>query len=125
MTAVDHPSDDDISPSLRAANLFREAKALAESNTRDFAVALEALIERAKVIAQGGDVYAPGVREICGTFSGVAVPRAQALDAIVQRPQPPPRPARFTPEPTFLLSPEARLAPSAAVVERLNEVRSR
>ncbi len=122
MTAADQ------SPSKRAADLMRAAKDVAEANTLDFVAELESLIARAAEIAQGGDAYAPGVREVCQTFSHLGARRAEAITAVLRDRSLDRRqiatplraaPERRAPQPAFLLSPDARLAASPEILERL------
>jgi hypothetical protein len=112
-------------PSRPAAS--QEAKALADAKTLAFVGALEDVITRAAEIAEGGDAYPAGVRDICATFGALGANRARAINSVLGDPdagandrrQTAPAPVPFADRRTFRLSADARLAPTPVIVERL------
>ncbi len=72
-------------PSSRAKRLLAEAKAAALEHTAALEQALEAVAMLSAEIAEGGDAYPVGVRELSRQLSDESVSRLQTLNAIVNR----------------------------------------
>lgn len=74
----------DQSPSKRAAALYKQAQVLAEASIAHFVATLENAIEQANEIAEGGDLYPTGVRDICRKLGETATYRVQSINSIVR-----------------------------------------
>lgn len=53
------------SPAARARRLMAEAREAADEQVKTLEEALQTVMHLSDEIASGGDVYAPGVREVC------------------------------------------------------------
>ena len=69
----------------RVQRLQAEARQLAKDHVRSFTAAMVSLEELAAEIADGGDAYAPGIRDIARRMAEELEARAQTLDAISAR----------------------------------------
>jgi hypothetical protein len=69
----------------RIRRLQHEARTLAREQVEIFARELMALAQQASDIAEGGDAYPVGVREMASRFVGEATQRAQAITTILSR----------------------------------------
>ena len=69
----------------RVQRLQGEARQLAKDHIRSFTAAMISLEEMAAEIADGGDAYAPGIRDIARRLAEDLEARAQTLDAISAR----------------------------------------
>lgn len=69
----------------RVRRLQAEAKALAKDHVNAFGAAMVDLERLAGEIAEGGDVYAPGVRDLARRLAEELDARAQTLRAIASR----------------------------------------
>lgn len=86
-------ADNDLKPILpkaetvaqRVQRLQAEAKQLAKDHVKALSTAMAGLEELAAEIADGGDAYAPGVREVARQLSEDLDSRLQTLEAIVAR----------------------------------------
>jgi hypothetical protein len=74
------------SPGARAIQLMRAAKAAGEEQVTDFLATVELMVRQAREIAEGGEAYPAGVRDICSKLIDHAGHRAQGIYAIM-RPQ--------------------------------------
>jgi hypothetical protein len=72
-------------PSERVRRLQANARALAREQVLALAAAMEELGTLAGEIAQGGDAYQVGVRELCERMSEEMVPRAATVRALADR----------------------------------------
>lgn len=72
----------------RIKRLQQEARILAREQVEAFAHDLEALAQRALEIAEGGDSYPVGAREVAHRFAEDAPQKAQAILAILNRTAP-------------------------------------
>ena len=79
--AFDRPG---LTAGQRAAALYKEAQGLAETNVNAFVVNLQALIAQAAEIADGGEIYPTGVRDLCKKLSDQNTFRAQAIISILR-----------------------------------------
>ncbi|MGR4864312.1 hypothetical protein [Caulobacter sp. LARHSG274] len=71
--------------SQRVQRLQREARALAREQVEALEHDLESLAARAQEIADGGDAYAVGVREMASRLASDLPQKAQSLRAILER----------------------------------------
>lgn len=86
-------ADNDLKPVLpkaetvaqRVQRLQAEAKQLAKDHIKALTTAMVSLEELAAEIAEGGDAYAPGVRDVARRLAEDLDSRVQTLDAIVAR----------------------------------------
>lgn len=86
-------ADNDLKPILpktetvaqRVQRLQAEAKQLAKDHVKALSAAMIGLEELAAEIADGGDAYAPGVRDIARRLAEDLDSRVQTLEAIVAR----------------------------------------
>lgn len=69
----------------RVQRLQAEAKQLAKDHIKALTTAMVSLEELAAEIAEGGDAYAPGVRDVARRLAEDLDSRVQTLDAIVAR----------------------------------------
>ena len=69
----------------RVQRLQSEAKQLAKDHVRALTSAMVSLEELAAEIAEGGDAYAPGVRDIARRLAEDLDSRVQTLEAIAAR----------------------------------------
>lgn len=86
-------ADNDLKPVLpkaetvaqRVQRLQAEARQLAKDHIKALTTAMVSLEELAAEIAEGGDAYAPGVRDVARRLAEDLDSRVQTLDAIVAR----------------------------------------
>ena len=69
----------------RVQRLQAEARQLAKDHVKSLTAAMVSLEEMAAEIAEGGDAYAPGIRDIARRMAEDLEARAQTLDAISAR----------------------------------------
>lgn len=69
----------------RIQRLQAEAKSLARDHVRSLVAQMVAVEQMAAEIADGGEAYAPGVRELCRRLVEDIEARVQTLEAIVSR----------------------------------------
>jgi hypothetical protein len=69
----------------RIRHLQREARSLADDQVKALGVDLKALAIRAVEIADGGDAFPPGVRELAARLATDLTARASALTALQHR----------------------------------------
>ncbi len=69
----------------RVRRLQAEARQLAKDHVRSFSAAMSELEHLAAEIADGGDAYAPGIRDIARRLAEDLDSRVQTLDAISAR----------------------------------------
>jgi len=69
----------------RIQRLSWEAKVLAAEYAEQFAGEVLVLAERATEIADGGEAYPPGVRELCERMANELRPQANSLLAILRQ----------------------------------------
>lgn len=69
-------------PSARASRLLAEARAAAREQVEVLEHALADVIALANEISDGGDAYAPGVRDLCRRLAEEVMQRGQTLGAI-------------------------------------------
>ena len=77
------PSPKSESPHVRALRLMGEARAAADEQVRQLETALALVAGLSADVAEGGDAYPPGVRDIAKRISGDAAWCAQTLDSIM------------------------------------------
>ena len=73
------------SPAERARRLFAEAQAAAMEQVVQLEAALDAVIALSQSIADGGDIYPAGVRELCRRTAEDAYARRQTIAALSAR----------------------------------------
>jgi hypothetical protein len=73
------------SPSARAGRLYAEAQEAAFEQVQVLEEALASVVGLAAEIAEGGEVYPAGVRDLCRRMGDDLAQRAQTLDAITAR----------------------------------------
>ncbi|HEY0650775.1 hypothetical protein [Phenylobacterium sp.] len=86
-------ADNDLKPVLskaetvaqRVQRLQAEAKQLAKDHIKSLTTAMVSLEQLAAEIAEGGDAYAPGVRDVARRLAEDLDSRVQTLEAIVAR----------------------------------------
>ena len=71
-------------PSARASRLLAEARAAAREQVEVLEQAMADVIAMANEIGDGGDAYAPGVRDLCRRIAEEVAMRGQTLGAIVR-----------------------------------------
>jgi len=69
----------------RVRRLQAEAKALAKDHVQALSAQMVAIEQMAAEIADGGDAYPPGIRELAGRLVEDLDMRVQTLDAIAAR----------------------------------------
>lgn len=74
-----------LSPLERANALLAQARAAAREQVRELEVALEATVVLSGEIAEGGEVYPPGVREICRRMTDDAAAHGRTLNTLAMR----------------------------------------
>jgi hypothetical protein len=72
-------------PAARAERLYAEARTAAFEQVDRLEVELARAVALAGQIADGGDVYPPGVRDLCRRLAEEVGQRAQTLDVIAER----------------------------------------
>jgi hypothetical protein len=72
-------------PGMRALHLMAEARQAADEQVHVLEEALGRVAELADQIADGGDVYPAGVRELCRRLSEDAMAKSQTVEAILQQ----------------------------------------
>ena len=84
-------SDNDLSVTKpetvgqRVRRLQVEARQLAKDHVRALTAAIEAAEQIAAEIAEGGDAYPAGIRDLARRFAEDAAPRVQTLEALSAR----------------------------------------
>ena len=81
--AVQAPKADTVAQRVR--RLQAEARTLAKDHVHALSAAIAEAATLAGEIADGGDAYPPGVRDLARRFAEEAEARAQTLEAIVAR----------------------------------------
>ena len=71
--------------SERVRRLQAEARTLAKDHVHEFTRAIAAAERLAAEIAEGGEAYPPGVRDLARRFAEEAEARVHTLEAIVSR----------------------------------------
>ena len=90
-TAIDLPSEvydlgrGPESVADRVKRLQREAKLLAQEEVESLEQKMEAVSAQARAIAEGGEAYAPGVRDLAGRIASEIDQRAQMLQALLEK----------------------------------------
>ena len=72
-------------PALRAKRLMAEAKAAAQEQIIQLEEVLVQVVDLAEQIADGGDLYPVGVRDLCRKLAGESVWTNQTLQTILRR----------------------------------------
>ncbi len=73
------------SPAARAAKLYAEARGAAMEQVRIVEDSLAKVVALSAEIAEGGDVYPVGVRDLCRRLAEDLAARTATLDALAQR----------------------------------------
>ena len=74
-----------LSPLERANALLAEARAAAREQVRELETALDTAVVLSGEIAEGGDVYPPGVREVCRRMTEDAAAHGRTLNTLTLR----------------------------------------
>ena len=82
LTVVPAPAE---TPAARASRLMAEARQAADEQVHLLERALSEVAETAQLIADGGEVYPVGVREICRRLAEDAASKSQSLESILQQ----------------------------------------
>ena len=69
----------------RVKRLQKEAKLLAQEEVESLEHKMEAVTAQARAIAEGGDAYPAGVRDLAGRISSEVDQRAHMLQALLER----------------------------------------
>ncbi|UPT53163.1 hypothetical protein [Synechococcus phage Ssp-JY42] len=69
----------------RVQRLQREARDLATEHVKSLAATMVSLEELATEIAEGGDAYSPGIRDVARRLAEDLDSRVQTIEAIVAR----------------------------------------
>ena len=69
----------------RVKRLQSEAKLLAHEEVEKLERAMDALVEQARAISEGGDAYVAGVRDIAGRIASDVDQKALMLKAILEK----------------------------------------
>jgi hypothetical protein len=77
------PKEETVAECIK--RLQREAKLLAKDHVRTLVMQMVAVEQLAAEIADGGDAYPPGVRDLCSRLVSDIEARAQTLESIVAR----------------------------------------
>jgi len=72
-------------PAARAARLYAEAQGAALEQVRALEANLSTVVALAQEIADGGDIYPVGVRELCRRLGEDIATRNQTIEALAQR----------------------------------------
>jgi hypothetical protein len=80
---ADAPANE--TPADRIRRLRAELKDAANGELEELDTAIEHLREIAQTIADGGEAFPPGVREICRILAEDVVAQAKSIDLILQR----------------------------------------
>jgi hypothetical protein len=73
------------SPAARARKLLAEAQAAAMEQIEQLEMALDAVVSLSKSVAEGGDIYPAGVRELCRRTAEDTAGRRLTLEALAAR----------------------------------------
>ncbi len=73
------------SPNQRAQRLYAEAREAALEQVGELESALEQVAALSKSIAEGGDIYPYGIRELCRRAADDTLARRQTLNALAAR----------------------------------------
>jgi hypothetical protein len=73
------------SPAARAHKLYAEAREAALEQVHAVEESLARVVTLAEEIAEGGEVYPVGVRDLCRRLSADLASRAATLDCLAQR----------------------------------------
>jgi hypothetical protein len=76
-------------PALKARQLFEEARAASQEHLQSLGLAMERVRELAAAVVEGGDLYAPGVRELARQLDEDLLWKSRTLQALAQRQAPP------------------------------------
>jgi hypothetical protein len=82
---VVQPEVAEESPAARAIKLYAEARGAALEQVRIVEDSLARVIALSAEIAEGGEVYPAGVRDLCRRLADDLASRSATLDALAQR----------------------------------------
>jgi hypothetical protein len=85
MTTRTDTQTTEASPVERANRLLAEARAAAREHVREVERAIDAAAQLSAQIADGGDIYPPGVRETCRRLAEEAHMHSMTLGALSAR----------------------------------------
>ncbi|HEX3915757.1 MAG TPA: hypothetical protein VHW60_00345 [Caulobacteraceae bacterium] len=72
-------------PALKARQLFDEARAASLEHLQSLGVAIERVRELAAAVVEGGDLYAPGLRELARQLDEDLLWKSRTLQVLSQR----------------------------------------
>ena len=78
-------SEEPESPAERARRLLAEAQAAAMEQIEQLELALDAVVALSKSVAEGGDIYPAGVRDLCRRTAEDTAGRRLTLEALAAR----------------------------------------
>ena len=76
-----------LAPALKAQQLFQQARQVSVEHLNLLAAALSSVRNLADVIAEGGDLYAPGLKEFSRQLSEDLLCKTRTLHILAQRQQ--------------------------------------
>ena len=79
------PQDKAETPAIRARRLYDQSRGAAMDQVVAVETGLARVIELAAAIAEGGDVYPAGVRDLCRRMAGELASRGATLEGLAQR----------------------------------------
>ena len=80
---MDHDADN--TPLARANRLLAQARLAAAEQVGVLGTAVDRAVDLSMQIAGGGDIYPPGVRDLCRRFTDEGAAHARTLTALSQR----------------------------------------
>ena len=79
------PSTTTEAPGVRASRLLAEARQAADEQVHVLERALASAADIAQQIADGGEIYPVGVRDLCRRLAEDAVAKSQTLESMLQQ----------------------------------------
>jgi hypothetical protein len=83
-TGVEPAFAEPVPAAMRARQLFQEAKVLSLEHVRALGVAIEAVRNISESIAQDGDLYSPGIRDLAERLAEDLLWKSKSLEQLLQ-----------------------------------------